>query len=106
MTPSCRGRAHHGERQRLDEDAADQVLLVPAALHADGPTEHVREQQREHEWLHRDLGQLLGDLADVFKVASCEYERVGEGACAHADTSCAGAGDEAVSVRKTSSRVT
>ena len=72
-----RRRAHHPEGERLDEDAADEVLAVVAAVDVDGAAEHVGEQQHEHQRLHRDVEQLLGDLADVLDVAAGEHERVG-----------------------------
>ena len=72
-----RGRGSgQAERERLDQDPADQELAVRAALHRDRATEHVREQQHEHERLERDVEQLLGDLADVLDVAAGEHERV------------------------------
>src|SRR5262249_20249882 len=59
-----RGRADQAERQRLDEDAADEVLAVVAA-DRHRPAEDVREKQHEHQRLQRDVEQLFGDLADV-----------------------------------------
>ena len=84
ITPSVRSVAiavagpDEAERERLDEDAADQVLAVAAALHRDRAAEHVREQQHEHQRLQRDVEQLLGDLADVLDVAPREHERVAQ----------------------------
>ena len=82
ITPSVRsvaidgGRTGEPEGQRLDEDAADDVLAVAAAVDRDRAAEHVREQQHEHQRLDRDVEQLLGDLADVLDVAAGEHERV------------------------------
>ena len=82
ITPSVRSVAIavagpvEPERERLDQDAADDVLAVVAAADRDRAAEHVREQQHEHQRLQRDVEQLLGDLADVLDVAAREHERV------------------------------
>ena len=73
-----RRRAHDPEGEGLDEDPADQVLVVVAAGERDRAAEDVGEQQHEHQRLDRDVEQLLGDLADVREVAPGEDEAVGQ----------------------------
>ena len=72
-------RAHDAEGERLDQDPADQVLVVAAAGHGDHAAEDVREQQHEHQRLQRDVEQLLGDLADVLEVARARATRLSDG---------------------------
>ena len=93
MTPSCRSVAI---------DMAGPIManarvwmrmppmrysLYPAPLDVDGAAEHVGEQQHEHQRLDRDVGQLLGNLADVLEVAAGEDRAVGQQGVAHAETS-------------------
>ena len=78
--------------------------LYPRALDLDRPAEHVREQHDEHERLDGDVGELLGNLADVLEVASGEDRAVGQQGVAHAETSWF-VRRALVRARKTSSRV-
>ena len=64
------------KRERLHEDAADQVVRVVAAGDVDDAAEDEREQQHEHDRLQRHVEQLLGDLADVLEVAAGQREAV------------------------------
>ena len=70
----------HPEGEGLDEDPADQVLAIAAALDADGPAEHVGEEQDEHQRLQGDVEQLLGELADVLDPPAGEHDRLADAA--------------------------
>src|SRR5205814_1535682 len=51
------------------EDPGHQVLLVVHPRDLDGPAEHVREQQHEHDGLDRREDQQIGDPLDLDQIA-------------------------------------
>ena len=72
------GHPEGGEHDRLGEDAAHQELAVVAVEDRDRPTEHVCEQQHEHDRLDGGVAQRLGLAAHVQQTAAGDHPRVVE----------------------------
>src|SRR4029453_10016056 len=70
-----RGRERE-EADALHQDPRQCELQVLGARSRDRPTEHVDEQDQEHDRLDRHLDQLLGSRLDVEQVPSGDRERV------------------------------
>ena len=64
------GRGRRGERDRLSEDAREQVLAVGAATgQRDRSAEHEREEQHEHHRLEDREDRQLGNTRDPPQIA-------------------------------------
>jgi hypothetical protein len=66
------------EDDRLSEDAGHQVIDIAGAGDSDCPSKNVAEEQDEHDRLNRREDQFIGNAWNLYQMALCQDERVGE----------------------------